>query len=170
MKTKFFLMTILFVMSIPIAFSQEKSKKTLRNERKTEHQKQITEMVNSKEFVFVANRALPQGYQAVDMTTNPNSLNFHPEMIESYMPFFGRAYNVRFGNDNGLKFDGKPDEFSVKTIKKGYEVNVKVAGKNDFYDLFMTIGPDGNASLTITSNNRSTITYYGNVGAVEKTK
>jgi hypothetical protein len=58
----------------------------------------------------------------------------------------------------------------VKTIKKGYEVKAKVAGLNDFYDLFLTIGPDGNASLTITSNNRSTITYYGNIEAEKNTK
>jgi hypothetical protein len=170
MKTKLFLLMILFVISLPLSFSQEKSKKTLRKEQKIEHQKQIAAMVNSKEFTFVANRALPQGYQSVDMTTNPNSLKFQPEMIESYMPFFGRAYNVKYGNDTGLKFKGKPDEFSVKTIKKGYEVKAKVAGQNDFYDLFLTIGPDGNASLTITSNNRSTITYYGNIEAEKNTK
>jgi hypothetical protein len=169
-KTKAFLLIFFLVFGLSNVSAQVKSKKELRKERKVEQQKQIAIMVNAKEFVFVANRALPQGYKTVDLTTNSNSLKFQPEMIESYMPYFGRAYNVKSGSDTGIKFEGKPDEFTVITVKRGYEVRAKVKSQYDYFDLYMTIGFEGNASLTITSNNRSTITYYGNIESLEKIK
>jgi hypothetical protein len=170
MKTKAFLLIFFLAIGLTGALAQEKSKKEQRKERKLEQQKQIATMVNSKAFVFVANRALPQGYKTVDLTTNSNSLKFYPEMIESYMPYFGRAYNVKWGSDTGIKFEGKPDEFTVATVKRGYEVKAKVRSQYDYFDLYMTIGFDGNASLTITSNNRSMISYYGNIESPEKIK
>ena len=151
-------------------FAQQTHKKVQREKNRIEKQHQIEKLINSREFVFIATRALPQGGSTIDLTTNSNSVKFHPEKIESYMPFFGRAYNIEYGGDGGIKFAGKPKEYNVMARKggKGFEVNVTVAVTRDNYQLTLFVSPEGSATLTINSYERSTISYYGDISKFEK--
>jgi hypothetical protein len=155
MKTKFLVFLFLISGTIVI-FSQDKSESDKREQ---------TEMLlNSKEFSFKAKRAMPSRGSSIDLTTNPNYVNFKPDLVESYMPFFGRAYSgIGYGNDTGLHFKGQPDVFSVEKKKKNYQVTVNVKGESDIFRIFLTVSPGGNASMTITSNNREAISYMGEV-------
>lgn len=151
-------------------FSQEKNRRELKAERSTEKQKLVETMVNAREFVFNAHRAMPQGYRSMDLTTNPGSVEFHPDMIKSYLPYFGRATSAvaYSANDGGIKFEGKPKEYTVTAKKKGYQVNAVVEGPDDVYRLSLFVGSGGSALLTVISNNRSTISYDGEIDAPEK--
>jgi hypothetical protein len=161
MKTKLSLLIVVIFLTMNSGFSQEKTKKELKEERKLEKQKQTEAMINAKEFVFVARTA--------NLTTNPNFVKFQPEMIESEMPFFGRSYGaIGYGGDTGLKFKGKPEEFTIVKEKKNYQVDAVVNGTTDKYRLSLSVGFEGSASLSITSNNRSTISYQGEISAPEK--
>ena len=92
-------------------------------------------------------------------------------MIESYMPFFGRAYSgVGYGNDTGLNFEGRPKEFTIIKGKKNYQIKAVVKTGNDTFTLYLSVGFEGDASLSVISNNRSTISYSGEVFAPEKPK
>ncbi len=161
---------VLILLNFSTSFSQEKSKKEIRKEHKIEQQKKTEALVNSKNFMFVANRAIPQGYPTVDLNSNPNHLKFSPELIESYMPFFGRTYQVNFNREGGFKFKAKPESYDLLITQKGYDLKVKVKDNNDSYDIFLNISPEGTASLTIASNNRSTISYNGNIEPVPAEK
>ena len=88
------------------------------------------------------------------------------------MPFFGRAYRADYGGDGGIKFEGKPKEFKIVTRKKGkgYEINTAVSGSRDYFQLNLLVSPEGSATLTITSNDRSSISYYGEIKKPEETK
>jgi hypothetical protein len=171
MKTKIAIAGILFSLIMSNSFSQEKSKKELKAEQKLERQKQTEAMVNAKEFVFIGRTALPQGARSVDLTTRQNFVKFHPELIESEMPYFGRAYaGAGFGGDTGLKFKGKPEEYTLTRNNKNFMITAKVKGERDTYNLSLSVGFEGNASLSISSNNRSTISYNGDITAPEKPK
>ena len=85
MKTKItFITLMMFVITGP-GFAQESSRKAQRERIKLEQIQQTKMLVNSREFVFIAYRALPQRGGSIDLTTNPNYLKFHPDRIESYM-------------------------------------------------------------------------------------
>jgi hypothetical protein len=169
MKTKNLLLVILVSLMATIGFAQEKTKKQLKEERRIEKQKQTEAMVNAKEFVFVANTALPQGYKSVNLTTTSNFVKFHPEKIESDMPFYGKGYGgIGYGGDSGLKFEGKPTEYAVTKGSKNYQVTALVKGENDTFKLSLSVGFEGSATLTISSNNRSAISYSGDISAPEK--
>ena len=172
MKTKItFITLMMFVITGP-GFAQESSRKAQRERIKLEQIQQTKMLVNSREFVFIAYRALPQRGGSIDLTTNPNYLKFHPDRIESYMPFFGRAYYADPGGEGGIKFDGKPKVFNLKTRRggKGYELNTTVPGSRDNYQLNLSISPEGSATLMITSNDLSAISYYGEISKPEETK
>src|SRR5512140_3200347 len=158
---------IVIALSLVIAapgFTQQKSKKELKEEARIEKQKQTEVMINAREFVFIGRLALPQGMRTVDLTTHQNYIKFHPDLVESYMPYYGQAFtSPGYGNDVGLKFEGKPEKCTVNKEKKNYQVSVEVKAGGDYYKLALTVGFEGDATLVIMSNNRATISYNGSI-------
>jgi len=164
-KQAFFMAVTVFAIK---GVSQEKSKKEVKAEKKLEQQKRIEELVDSKTFVFVARTALPSGGRAINLTTNPNYVNFYPELIDGNMPFFGRYFaGGGYGDTPGLTFKEKPEVFSVVKKKKNFQINAKVKGESDRYQLSLVVGFEGSSSLTITSNKRAAIRYQGTISALE---
>lgn len=169
MKARVFLFMVL-LLNVTAVFSQEKSKKEIRQERRIEQQKKTEVLVETKNFMFVANRAIPQGYPTIDLISNPNHLKFSPDLIDCYMPFFGRAYQVNFNQDGGFKFKAKPETFELVKTKKGFELSVKVKDQNDTYIIYLNISSEGTALLSISCNNKSSISYNGNIEALPAEK
>jgi hypothetical protein len=166
MKTKIFL--ILAVISYGInVFSQEKTSKEAKEAQKLEVQKQVEELLNSKEFIFVGTDAYPTGYRTVNLTSRPNFVKFHPDLIDSDMPYFGKgsassAYAST--SDAGLKFKGKPEDYTIEKKKKNYQFSTEVKGAGDYYKISMVVQFSGSSTLTIMSGGRSPISYNGYIG------
>ncbi|WP_300978748.1 DUF4251 domain-containing protein [Flavobacterium sp.] len=152
------------------SFAQQKTKKELKEAKKIEQQKKVETLVAGEKFIFEANRAFPMGYRSIDLTTNPNSISFTPDLIKSDMPFIGRATgSIPYGGgEGGLKFEGTPEEFSITKEKKNYLLKAKVKDKNDSYTIQLTIFFDGGASLVINSNNRASISYNGSISKLKE--
>lgn len=162
MSPKFPLITIIFILVITTCFAQDKSKKQLKEEQRIEYQNQIEALIDSKEFVFKANTASPIGFKPVGLTPNLYYIQFHPDLVVSFMPFYGKAYgNMGFYNDTGLNFEGKPEDYTKSKGKKSYQVKVKVSSEGNAYTLIITVRFNGITSLSISSNNRSNIVYDG---------
>jgi hypothetical protein len=170
MKAKISILAFILVLSITTVFAQEKSKKELKEEKKIERQKQVEGMINAKAFDFVGITAMPLGgRKSINLTTTTNYVKFQPELIDSYMPFYGQAYSgVGYGGDEGLKFIGKPEDYTVSKGKKNYQVDATVKGEKDTFRLSLSVSFEGSANLTITSNNRSSISYHGEINAPKK--
>jgi hypothetical protein len=169
MITKISILSIIIALYFTAGFAQEKTKKQVKAERKIEKQNQVEAMINARTFVFTARTAIPQGYKTVNLNTNMYNVSFAPENINSYLPYYGRAYSgIGYGNDSGLKFEGKPEEFTVTKGKKSYTVKTVVKGERDQFSLMLTVSFEGSASLTVNSNNRSTISYNGVISEPEK--
>lgn len=174
MKTKLNYQLAWIVMIVFTAFSftnviaQEKSKKEIKEEKKLEKQKQIALLVESKEFVFVATRVMPQSGRTINLTTDYFA-EFQPEFIKADLPFFGRAFSgIGYGgSDSGINFEGKPTVFSIEKKKKAYYIKVDVRGERDSYSLMLTVYFEGSATLSVNSNNRSSISYDGDIKAIE---
>jgi hypothetical protein len=168
-RVAFSVLILLFVTTT--GFSQDKTRSELKEERKIEKQKLIEAIVNSKRFVFVAQTALPSGMKAIDLSSNHNYIKFQPDLIDSYMPFFGQAYrSVGYGTDSGLIFKGIPEKFSLEKKQKIFQISIVVKGGTDNFVLTLSIGFEGSASLSISSNNRSTISYQGEISELVNTE
>lgn len=85
------------------------------------------------------------------------------------MPFYGRAYSgMAYGRDKGMRFKGKPEDFNVVNTAKGFEASASVKGENDTYFISISVGNSGFATLSISSNDRATISYEGEIVQVQK--
>jgi len=165
MKSKLF---ILLAFSCFLSFSvlaQEKTKKELKAERELQKQKEVEALLNSKNFVFEAQKATPQGGRMLNLDYNTYFLKFNTEKTTCDLPFFGRAFSVPYGGDGGIKFEGVPEDIKIEKKKKSYNVKATVKGKDDVYTLYFNVFYDGGASLSINSNNRAPISYDGEIEA-----
>ncbi|WP_304197046.1 DUF4251 domain-containing protein [Flavobacterium alvei] len=172
MKTKFncSLISILCItlFSFATGFAQEKTKKQIKEEQKLEKQKQIALLIESKEFVFSATRMSPQGARIVNLTSD-YTVEYHPDLIKSYLPFAGRGYSgIGYGGDDGMKFEGKPTVYTVEKTKKAYVIKTDVKGKQDSFSMMLTVYFEGSATLSINSNHRSSISYDGDIQVFKK--
>jgi hypothetical protein len=158
------LLVLFWFLSFP-AFGQEKTKKELKAEQEQQKQKEIEALIDSKSFVFEAQKATPQGGRLLHLDYNTYFLKFNQEKTTCDLPFFGRAFNVAYGGDGGIKFEGVPENIKVEKKKKSYILKASVRGKDDAYDLLFTIFSDGGASLSVSSNNRAPISYDGEIEA-----
>jgi hypothetical protein len=171
MKSKISLLAVLYLLIGTTAYSQEKSKKELKEEEKLQKQTQIEALVNSKDFVFKARWATPMGAGQIDLTTNPNYIKFNPDLMDGYMPYFGTVTTgIGMGSDAAIKFKDKPETFNIEKKKKNFQIDARVKGENDTYRLSLSVSFEGSTSLSVTSNNRGTISYQGEIFPPETIK
>jgi hypothetical protein len=85
------------------------------------------------------------------------------DTVISYLPYFGRAYSVQFNSTNiGFDFTSTNFDYKITTRKKGgWDILIKPKDQNDNQQLSFLIFNNGSASLSITSVNRSPISYQG---------
>ncbi|TDP02159.1 DUF4251 domain-containing protein [Flavobacterium sp. 245] len=161
-------LSILFVFVSFLSFSaiaQEKTKKELKAEQELKKQKEIEALIDSKNFVFEAQKASPQGGRLLNLDYNTYFLKFNETKTTCDLPFFGRAYNPAYGGDGGIKFEGVPENIKIEKGKKKTIVRATIKGKDDVFDLLLTVFFNGDASLSVNSNNRAAISYDGEVEA-----
>ncbi|MEO7975917.1 DUF4251 domain-containing protein [Flavobacterium sp.] len=145
--------------------AQEKTKKEIKNDRKFQEKKQTEALIASKNFVFDAERVITQRGRLLVLDYNTYFVKFNIEKAEGDLPFFGRAFNIAYGSDGGIKFEGKPENVKIEKKKKSHIVKMTVRGKEDTYDLIFSVFYDGGTTLSINSNKRAPISYDGNIRA-----
>ncbi|WP_430815004.1 DUF4251 domain-containing protein [Carboxylicivirga sp. RSCT41] len=171
MKSLIGLLVLSSILVLPIenANAQSKKKKN-KKERRMEQFVETQKLVDSKAFIFVPDRAFPQGGRSIDLTTNYGFIKVMNTETEGDMPFFGRGFSVPYGGDGGIKFDKtaiKDEKLEINEKKMRISYSFEAAGENDTFRISMDISYSGSASVTVISNNRSSISYNGEISELE---
>ncbi len=148
-------------------YAQRKNKKKCRQEQFAE----IQNLVTRKQFIFVANRAFPQGGHSIDLTSNYGFVAVKGKESTGDLPFFGRAYSAPYGGGGGIEFEKTEIRKEKLNINKGtrkISYCFEARGIDDTYSIKMDIECNGNASLSVSCNKRSTISYMGKVSEIEE--
>ncbi len=162
MKAYSIFFATLFCFILSYASAQEKDLKA-KPDQEINNSSNIANLLNSKSFEFVANICYPTSGAPKNLVGNNYSVTFSPEEIVSNLPFYGRAYNATaMGRDKGMRFKGQPENFTVSKNKE-YQVNTTVRGESDTYELSLSVSETGYALLSISSNDRGTISYQGEI-------
>ena len=144
----------LFVLSLGVlglgtAMAQETSPATLK-----------THLTN-KTFVFKAQSAWPLQGTVVQLTSGYD-MKVMQDSINTYLPYFGRAYTAGYGTEGGINFTSKKFDYKLKEKSKGgWEITIKPMDTKDISELTYSVASNGYATLQVISNNRQTISYYG---------
>jgi hypothetical protein len=155
MKSLFFLVAL--AAAIPV-FAQSTDKKAA-----------IQSLVESKNYVFRAQTALPQTGQVRNLTSIYD-LKISTNSIVSDLPYFGRAYAPVDPNEGGITFTSKNFTYTSTTTKKGaWEIKIKPNDiKADVKQMWLTITEDGYATLRVIGNNRDPMSFNGQVFSPDK--
>jgi hypothetical protein len=159
------------VLSVGAQETEKKSKKQLKAEKEARKIEETKALVESKMFVFDARTANPMKGSSKTLTSEYD-VKITKDSIYSYLPYFGVAYTASYGGtDSPMIFDKPFDTCTVEKTKKGYTVEVDVKNSNDKLDFSFYISENGSTTLSVSSTNRQSITYYGDiVKAGEKNK
>lgn len=124
----------------------------------------ITQAVESRNYVFKAQTALPQSGSTRQLTTDFD-LRVSKDTIVSDLPYFGRAYTAPMNPAEGpLRFTTTNFEYSITDRKKGgWDVVITPKDMHDPRQLTLTIFDNGSASVVVTSYNRQPISFNGYV-------
>ena len=159
MKTRIFLLIIVLSITAVAAQAQEIE--------------DIEELVESGKFLFTADRAFPIGGPSVNLISRPSKAEFNGDNAKGDLAYFGKAHNasVAYSADGGgIKFDGEMMNKEIKVKKKNVILSFKMKAPGDQYSCSLTITSSGSATLSISSNNKSSISYNGAVTAMEEEK
>jgi len=137
-----------------------------KKEKKAKKEAEIKNLVDSQNFVFKAQTALPMGRRSVNLNSDYD-LRVTKEEVVSYLPYYGRAYSTTPGSSNGLDFTSKDFEYTMKETKKndGWDIVVKPKDTQLAREMLLTVFKNGSASLQVTSNDKQNISFSGYVTA-----
>lgn len=167
------ILSIILLSFMLMATSEASAQKKNKKERQMEQFAETQKLIDSRQFIFVPDRAFPQGGRSIDLTTNYGFIKIMGEETVGDMPFFGRGFTVPYGGDGGIKFDktaieNEQVQVNEKKLRTIYSFEAK--SKDDHYRISIDIGYSGNASVNVTCNNRSPISYNGQISKIEDDK
>lgn len=129
--------------------AQESNPATLKN------------ILSGKSFVFKAQSAWPLQGTVVQLSAGYD-MKVLQDSINTYLPYFGRAYSAGYNAEGGVNFISRKFDYKVKEKSKGgWEVVIKPADTRDVTELTFSVSTNGYATLQVISNNRQAISYYG---------
>ncbi len=137
-------------------------KKEARAEKEAAKQAQVAGWVESQQYIYVPQTAIPMGGRVVQLTPD-FSLEVTKDSILSYLPYYGRAYTAPIDpTKNSMNFKSKDFTYEKTERKKGgWDITIKPKDNSDIQSINLSIGPDGYGSLQVTSYNRQPINFNG---------
>lgn len=158
---------ILMVVVLLLASCSSTSK--LSDEEKKVRLDELVQLVESGNFSFEAQSASPSGGQTIQLSSS-YSLDRKDGEFNAYLPYFGRAYMATPGGSGGVEFKGEGEDLEVtRNDKKNMvELRFSIDSDEDRYELFLSVGISGFGNLTVTSQKRSTISYYGSFSELKE--
>ncbi|MBQ9678933.1 MAG: DUF4251 domain-containing protein [Prevotella sp.] len=127
----------------------------------------------AKQAAFVAN-ALNDRHYKIDIqmmypqrgpaknVTGTYSLEVKGDSLISYLPYFGRAYQVPYGGGKGLNFIGIIERYSaVKDAEGRNQIAIELTNEEDTYLYMLDIFDNGSTTIDVRAKQREPISYSG---------
>ncbi len=132
-------------------------------EKKRQHTQMVEECMESRNFKIEPRSALTMGGWNVQLTPY-YSLEVRNDSVFSYLPYYGRGYNVPYGGGEGLDFETKVIDYQQSTGKKGnYEIKFSARTREDFYTFYIEVYTNGASSIHVNMQRRQSIDFIGDL-------
>ncbi len=132
-------------------------------ERQAKRAQAVEKALAERHYKVDVEMMYPRRGKAVNVSSN-YSLEVKGDTLISYLPYFGRAYNVPYGGGKGLNFTAPITEYhSAKDRNGSTQVSIKTRNEEDIYSFLLEIFDNGSASIAVTSRERESIDFSGNL-------
>ena len=139
--------------------------KTLSSVERTERDAKVAQavenMLSERSYTVNISMMYPRRGNSVNVTPD-FSLQVDGDTLESYLPYYGRAYSVPYGGGKGLNFSAPIQDYRVTKGRMGNTlITIVVNNGEDILTYTLDIYANGSASLNVISRNRDSISYSG---------
>jgi len=162
------LVTLLFVFTLFSTQFIAQTKKELKEEKAVKEYEVMKSLINSKEYVFDATWISTSRGRRINIAGGSNSITVKQDSTKAAMQFFGEVYSIRNSNE-GVSFDNVMGNYKVEfnDKKRRITISFNVKNKSETYGILMSVSKTGYTYVDVFSNNKSNVTYDGNVSAIK---
>lgn len=122
---------------------------------------QLKTILSNKNFIFKAQSAWPLQGSVVQLNAGFD-MRLVQDSINTYLPYFGRAYSSNLTAENAISFTSKKFDYKLKEkANGGWDVIIKPVDVKEINQLIYSISTNGYATLQILCNQRQAISFYG---------
>lgn len=122
---------------------------------------QITKKIESGDYKFIPQKAIPMGGSPINLS-HSFALKVSKDSIDSYLPYYGRAYTAPLPTEGGIKFISTDFNYTISEKKKGmWNISIIPNDNQKRYRLTLNVGDTGYATLNVQDNNRQSISFNG---------
>ena len=158
-----FKISVLCLLISTLFFSCSNSKKIEKLDNE-----EITGMLNSQRFVFVAERVNPlRGSSRI--LTSSYDVTIKNDTIISYLPYFGQAFQAPSNpSKSPLEFTSYKFSYNIKLNNKDdWQVYITPKDYSEVQQLIFEIFGNGTATLNIQNLHSDPISFYGHIEKVK---
>lgn len=135
----------------------------VRNQKQAE----VKALLESRNFLFVAESASPMGGGNIRLTSAYN-LSIRGDSLNSHLPYFGTAYRAPFGSSTSpLSFTSSDFDYDSKTSGNGsYTITIRLNKPADPDVMTLSVSRSGYGTLHVNSIDRQPISFYGYIDSL----
>ncbi|MDD6553320.1 MAG: DUF4251 domain-containing protein [Prevotellaceae bacterium] len=121
----------------------------------------VKKMINDRHYCIDINEMQPMAGPSRHLDDG-YSLEVHGDSIISYLPYFGRAYNVPYGGGKGLNFTATIGHYTMTVPKDGeYLIKMNIDNGEDQLTYQLDIFTNGKSYVSVWAKEREPISFYG---------
>lgn len=160
MMKKLYLMTFVAMLLVSCGTPRTAEEKVVLRQRTAQ---QVEQALNDRHYTITVDymqpavgpsRRLDFGY----------SLTVKGDTLHSYLPYFGRAYNIPYGGGKGLNFVAQIVGYTEREVKRGLkEIVIDTDNKEDQLQYVLSVFDNGSASIMVYARQRDRIGFTGNM-------
>lgn len=123
----------------------------------------VTNALNNRDYKIAIDRMYPMRGSSRHVSFG-YSVEVRNDTLVSYLPYFGRAYNVPYGGGKGLNFTapiGSYQEFMKRNGQRHIEIGV--SNEEDTYFYTIEVIDNGNSTVDVRARQRERISYSGHI-------
>lgn len=135
---------------------------TMTPGQKTEQARQVAHALNARDYKIRVRTAYPARGASIPVTPD-FYLAVRGDSIDSYLPFFGRAWSpLPYGISKGLNFEGRIRDYNIKQVKKNMaRIRFVVKNEEDLYKYQIEVYDDGGSTIDVQPQKRERMRYDG---------
>ena len=121
--------------------------------------------IEGTHYTYDVNAAFPQRGNMVNLNYD-YGIQVHGDTLRSYLPYYGRAYQIPYGGGKALDFSERIQRYTLTQGKKGeQQLQMWVENDEDAYVYTLKVYAGGNIDLTVESHQRDRIRFTGQLTA-----
>jgi len=132
-----------------------------RAARAAEQAKAVKAALQERNYQIAVNRMYPSR-GASKIVSSGYSVEVRNDSLISYLPYFGRAYDVPYGGGNGLNFSAPIRNYKESQTKIDLRhIEIDVKNDEDTYLYTLDIFDNGSTDINVRSRQREPISFSG---------